>query len=342
MVLGAARKTLFQTWFAVEAIPIYAVVVGAVGGAGWYCTRLATRPDIIWDRRNNPTPWMSVEQGMQTKLHSVNQKFDKTQTVKRNQQQYDLPLKILSYDELYGWTMDRIVEQVGRKNNCTFCGVFRRQALDRGAAQLGVDHIVTGHNADDIAETVLMNIMRGDIARLGRCTQITTQSEDTIKRSKPFKYAYEKEIVLYAHFKKLDYFSTECIYSPDAYRGHARAFLKDLEAARPSAIVDIIHSGEAFELKEEVKIVAKAQQTCLRCGYISSNDLCKACMMLEGLERGLPKLAIKDRRNKEFEGPMPENARTIPTFERNPTINNNETSKNNTANTANKPSDVSL
>jgi tRNA(Ile)-lysidine synthase TilS/MesJ len=37
------------------------------------------------------------------------------------------------------------------------CGVFRRQALDRGAAQLQVDHIVTGHNADDIAETVLMN-----------------------------------------------------------------------------------------------------------------------------------------------------------------------------------------
>jgi tRNA(Ile)-lysidine synthase TilS/MesJ len=39
----------------------------------------------------------------------------------------------------------------------TYCGVFRRQALDRGAASLKVDHIVTGHNADDIAETVLMN-----------------------------------------------------------------------------------------------------------------------------------------------------------------------------------------
>ena len=68
-----------------------------------------------------------------------------------------MPLKILSYEELYGWTMDSIVSQVGRKNNCTFCGVFRRQALDRGAAMLQVDHIVTGHNADDIAETVLMN-----------------------------------------------------------------------------------------------------------------------------------------------------------------------------------------
>jgi cytoplasmic tRNA 2-thiolation protein 1 len=82
---------------------------------------------------------------------------DLLQTVKRNQQQYDMPLKILSYHELYGWTMDRVVSTIGKKNNCTFCGVFRRQALDRGAATLGVDHIVTGHNADDIAETVLMN-----------------------------------------------------------------------------------------------------------------------------------------------------------------------------------------
>jgi tRNA(Ile)-lysidine synthase TilS/MesJ len=38
----------------------------------------------------------------------------------------------------------QIVSQVGRKNNCTFCGVFRRQALDRGALLLGVNKIVTG------------------------------------------------------------------------------------------------------------------------------------------------------------------------------------------------------
>ncbi|CAJ0746614.1 12328_t:CDS:2, partial [Entrophospora sp. SA101] len=72
-------------------------------------------------------------------------------------EQYELPLKIVSYSELYGWSMDQIVKEVGLKNNCTFCGVFRRQALDRGAALLKVDHVVTGHNADDIAETVLMN-----------------------------------------------------------------------------------------------------------------------------------------------------------------------------------------
>jgi cytoplasmic tRNA 2-thiolation protein 1 len=128
--------------------------------------------------------------------------------------------------------MDEIVKMIGLKNNCTFCGVFRRQALDRGAALLKVEKLVTGHNADDIAETVLLNILRGDIARLSRCTSITTGEDGPIPRCKPFKYTYEKEIVMYAYFKKLDYFSTECIYSPNAYRGFAREFIKDLERIR--------------------------------------------------------------------------------------------------------------
>lgn len=48
---------------------------------------------------------------------------------------------------------------------------------------------------------------------------------------------------MYAYFKKLNYFSTECVFAPNAYRGHARTFLKDIEKIRPSSIIDIIHSG---------------------------------------------------------------------------------------------------
>ncbi|KAK2146368.1 hypothetical protein LSH36_613g00007 [Paralvinella palmiformis] len=70
----------------------------------------------------------------------------------------------------------------------------------------------------DLAENTGASILRGDIARLRRCTAIMTGTEGALPRCKPFKYTYEKEIVMYAYFKKLDYFSTECIYSPNAYR----------------------------------------------------------------------------------------------------------------------------
>ncbi|XP_060800429.1 cytoplasmic tRNA 2-thiolation protein 1 [Amyelois transitella] len=215
---------------------------------------------------------------------------DSLETVKQNRDDYEMPLKILSYKDLYGWTMDEIVAQIGRKNNCTFCGVFRRQALDRGAAMLGVKCIATGHNADDIAETVLMNILRGDIARLKRCTAISTGSEGTIPRVKPLKYTYEKEIVMYAHYKKLVYFSTECVFAPNAYRGHARALLKDMEKIRPACIMDIIYSGETMTVKEEVSL--PSQRTCVRCHFVSSQEVCKACVLLEGLNKGLPRLGI--------------------------------------------------
>lgn len=215
------------------------VAIGASGGKD--STVLASILKTLNERHNYGLDLvlLSIDEGIK------GYRDDSLETVKRNAAQYDMPLKIVGYDELYGWTMDQVVETIGKKGNCTYCGVFRRQALDRGSKMLGIKHVVTGHNADDVAETVLMNLLRGDLPRLSRATSIVTgDSNSDVKRSKPLKYSYEKEIVLYAHHKKLDYFSTECIYSPEAFRGSARSLIKNLEKVRPSAILDIVRSGE--------------------------------------------------------------------------------------------------
>lgn len=349
------------------------VAIGASGGKD--STVLASVLKTLNERYDYGLDLMllSIDEGIK------GYRDDSLETVKRNAEQYCMPLEIVSYGELYGWTMDQVVAEIGKKGNCTYCGVFRRQALDRGAAKLEIKHVVTGHNADDVAETVMMNLLRGDLPRLARGTSIMTgSSASDIKRSKPLKYAYEKEIVLYAHHKKLDYFSTECIYSPEAFRGSARTLIKDLERIRPSSILDIVRSGEDMaslvppeisgcgkcpskggdkvvtmpnsedysaggcgsqsgganveEMAEmekqlvgneeaegrevEVTLPAKKskgnkQQTartsrrnqkplklqtmgqCERCGYISSQNICKACMLLDGLNKNRPKTTVE-------------------------------------------------
>ncbi|CBY36134.1 unnamed protein product [Oikopleura dioica] len=211
--------------------------------------------------------------------------------VKFHSNNYGLELKILSYKDLYNWSMDEIVSVAGRKSNCTFCGVFRRQALDRGAWQLGVDIVATGHNGDDVAETVLMNMLRGDVGRLSRCTAISTADDPSgIPRVKPLKYQYEAEIVKYARHSKVRYFSTECTYAPGAHRGQIREYLRAATKIRPHVVLDIIKAGEGFEVKDGIKMPIKTR--CTRCDYISSQPVCKACLLLEGLNSGRPLLGI--------------------------------------------------
>ncbi|EDO08011.1 hypothetical protein BBOV_III004500 [Babesia bovis T2Bo] len=77
-------------------------------------------------------------------------------------------LKILNFKERFGFDMDEVVSLIGQKNNCTVCGTFRRQILEIGARMLGANKLCTGHNIDDNAETVLLNICRNDLFKLAR------------------------------------------------------------------------------------------------------------------------------------------------------------------------------
>lgn len=66
-----------------------------------------------------------------------------------------------------------------------------------------------------------------------------------------------------------------------------------MQAVRPHAIVDLIHAGETMRIPlSEAGQAMTVAGTCQRCGYMSSQAVCKACVLLEGLNKGLPNHGI--------------------------------------------------
>ncbi|KAI5174132.1 cytoplasmic tRNA 2-thiolation protein 1 [Pancytospora epiphaga] len=223
-------------------------------------------------------------------------------TVLENKKALGLDLQIVSFTELYGVDIDGVVKRVGRKGTCSYCGTFRRQALEDAARKMNVDCIVTGHNADDMAETIIMNFLRGDYSRLVRCTLSRTSSNSSSERTsvnvsqepapkylslprcKPFKYIYQKEIVFYAYFKKLLYFSTECTYAPGASRGDARSLIKDLEKCDSRIILKIIAAGEELLTPEQGETCVSECNTCSH-PTSSTGKICAACKIVTKLAK---------------------------------------------------------
>ncbi|RKP10141.1 hypothetical protein THASP1DRAFT_28080 [Thamnocephalis sphaerospora] len=72
------RQQFMKNWWRVEVAPIVAVLGVAVGGAAWYVSRLARGSQVVWDRRNNPYPWLHVEQTTNQKMFAVNQQFERS------------------------------------------------------------------------------------------------------------------------------------------------------------------------------------------------------------------------------------------------------------------------
>lgn len=222
--------------------------------------------------------------------------------VQANAKKYDLPLLILSFEELFeGWSLDDVFKATQTKETCSYCGVFRRRSLDIGASKAGVTKVAVGHNANDVAETVLLNMIRGDMGRFERSVDILTagifNSDPMLNvspRIKPFAFSSQKDIVLYVHFKGLVYYAVECPYAVQAFRRFSREYLVEKEKVDPGIMRRIIEGAIAFQNdpgKEKLDLNLKR---CLKCNAPSSQDMCTVCNLLNRLRKGHARIQVKD------------------------------------------------
>ncbi|RLE51013.1 MAG: hypothetical protein DRJ21_01015, partial [Candidatus Methanomethylicota archaeon] len=126
--------------------------------------------------------------------------------------------EVYSFKKFYGYTLTEIVSEAKRRNiphhACTYCGVLRRKILNVKGKELGVTKIATAHNLDDESQTILMNIVRGDIYRLIRVLTLESiRQPGFIPRIKPMKLIPEAEIALYAYFSGIEFYPVDCPYA---------------------------------------------------------------------------------------------------------------------------------
>lgn len=194
-----------------------------------------------------------------------------------------VPLKIVSFKEEFGFTLDQIVK--GRRP-CSVCGVLRRNLLNTAARSLGAKKLVTGHNLDDEAQTILMNQFRKNVeasARLGPITGVE-DNDNFVKRVKPFYFMTEKEIMTYAFIKELKRDFTECPYTEDSYRASIRDMLNSFEEKYSGTKSSIVNSFlEILPLLKKTERVEKIKK-CKKCNEPTSNDVCQKCNVLDEIK----------------------------------------------------------
>ncbi|MCW4010471.1 MAG: TIGR00269 family protein [Candidatus Bathyarchaeota archaeon] len=195
----------------------------------------------------------------------------------------------VSFKQLYGYTLDEIVERIRERKNpltpCAFCGVLRRKALNVAALEVNANKIATGHTLDDEVQTSLLNIFHGDVPKIAAEGPVTGKVHPRlVQKVKPLCEIPERESALYAYVKDVAFQSTPCPYAGEAMRNDIRALLNRMEER---------HAGTKFTVSKSIARLRPALaglngksefQACRECGEPAAGELCMACQLLKQIQ----------------------------------------------------------
>ena len=202
-----------------------------------------------------------------------------------NCEKLDVEHCVVSFKELFGYTFDQMVRRLKDKDDvkltpCAYCGVLRRKALNTAARKIGADKLATAHTLDDETQTILLNILHGDVLRIAREKPVTDGVHPKlVPRTKPFCEIPEKETALYAYVKGIRFQSTPCPYASEALRNDARTMLNRMEEKHPGMKFTIFKSIEKIRPAIEETAKKEGLGECIECGEPTTEKICRTCQL---------------------------------------------------------------
>jgi uncharacterized protein (TIGR00269 family) len=188
---------------------------------------------------------------------------------------------VVSFKELFGLTMDNIAASNRDLGACTYCGVLRRRALNEASLKVEANRLATAHTLDDMAQTALLNVLRGDVNSLSMVDPGGRDLPGFVRRIKPYCEVPERESALYAYLEGFRFQELPCPYAGEAMRNDVRGFLSRMEAKRPGTMFTVYKT--AMKLVPE-RGEATLMGACTVCGEPTKGTVCRACQLIEGLK----------------------------------------------------------
>jgi len=207
---------------------------------------------------------------------------------------------VTSFRELFSVTLEEVATRARKSGSppspCAYCSVLRRRGLNIVARRIGADKLALGHNLDDEVQSMLMNLLRGDLQRLSRFAPHQKGDHHLlIPRIKPLHHIPEREIALYAQYRGLSYQQDPCPYREQSLRSEVRRWLNTFEERHPGTKYNL-----AATLSKIAAILRSQPQGAFRecriCGEPTSREVCALCQHLADLGLRLQPGKEKDKR----------------------------------------------
>lgn len=180
------------------------------------------------------------------------------------------------------YAVDALKEKGIKSNKCAVCGSLRRRLLNKKARDLRATKLVTGHNLDDEAQSIVMNLFKNNIKTMARLGPKTGAVKDRrfVQRVKPLYFTSEKETILFSKLMSLPVYYGKCPCSESVFRRQVSNLIDEFEKRHPGTKNSIVNSfiGVMPLLKDKYKgEIGK----CRYCKEPSSKEVCEVCRILK-------------------------------------------------------------
>ncbi|MBU3942209.1 MAG: TIGR00269 family protein [Nanoarchaeota archaeon] len=209
------------------------------------------------------------------------------ENIKQFCKDHRIKLRVVNMRKEFGCSICYIrsgIQSKTKLKNCMICGVIKRWLLNKKARELGATKLATGHNLDDEAETILMNLFKGNPKlSLGLGPKIGIISDKKfVTRIKPLYFCTNEELKSYSRLMNFPVLYDPCPCSIGAFRGEIRKGLARLEKQNLEIKTNIVKNFLKLIsiLKENYKLNEKLKY-CNNCGEPTRNDVCKTCELIK-------------------------------------------------------------